>query len=112
MKLQIKDLRENHGLTQRQAADMLNIKYSTYSNYESGKREPNLETLEALSKFYNCTVDYLMGISESPHPPAITKDSPEAILEAKRELTDLIMASDIDLDVIHKLKKITAIVSK
>lgn len=111
MKLQIKDLRENQGLTQRQVADMLSIKYSTYSNYESGKREPNLETLEAISKLYGCTVDYLMGISEVPYQTTITSDSAEDILKAKKDLISLIMASNINIDTIYKLKKIIPILS-
>ncbi|MFW2490950.1 helix-turn-helix domain-containing protein [Clostridium chromiireducens] len=45
----IKLLRKNKGLTQKQLADMINVSVVTIQNYENGRREPNMETLQKIS---------------------------------------------------------------
>lgn len=45
----------------REAAEQLKMPYTTYVNYEKGICEPNLETLMVLAKFYNTSIDYLIG---------------------------------------------------
>lgn len=45
----------------KEAARQLNMPYTTYVNYEKGTREPNSETLILLAKFYNVSIDYLIG---------------------------------------------------
>ena len=56
-------------LTQAEVADGINILQSTYSNYEQGTREPNLETLKKLANFFDVSIDYLLendrGLSDS-----------------------------------------------
>ncbi len=37
---------------------------NTLSQYETGKREPKLETWQALADFFNVSVPYLQGIDE------------------------------------------------
>ena len=49
----------------RQTALKLNIPYTTYISYEKGDREPNSEMLIDLADFFNCSIDYLLGRSES-----------------------------------------------
>ncbi|MCB4304784.1 helix-turn-helix transcriptional regulator [Clostridioides difficile] len=44
----LKSIRNKLGLTQAEMADKLNLKRSTYANYESNKREPNSETLNQI----------------------------------------------------------------
>ncbi len=39
------------------------ISQSTLSNYETGKREPKLKNIIELSRYFNCTTDYLTGES-------------------------------------------------
>ncbi len=41
---------------------MLNIKQQSYSRYEYGTGEPNLETLVKLAKFFEVSTDYLLGL--------------------------------------------------
>ena len=50
----------------RQTASLLGIPYTTYVGYEKNKREPNSETLTLIASFFNCTVDYLMGLEPNP----------------------------------------------
>lgn len=59
----IRDLREDNDLTQKQVATMLNCSQQVYSNYELGQRDIPTDVLIALSKFYNVTTDYILGLS-------------------------------------------------
>lgn len=60
MKTRIKDLREDHDLTQKQISAYLNISQVAYSYYEINKRTIPLELLCRLADFYNTSVDYLL----------------------------------------------------
>ena len=62
--LRIKELREEKGLSQKQLAEAIGLNHRTISHYENGRLEPNLETIEKLSKFFGVTVGYLLGIEE------------------------------------------------
>ena len=62
--MRIRDLREDHDLTQEQVANYLHIRQNTYSQYENGKRQLPLECLIALAKLYNTSTDYLLGLTE------------------------------------------------
>ena len=65
----IRYLRKHQELTQAEVADGINILQSTYSNYEQGTREPNLETLKKLANFFDVSIDYLLendrGLSDT-----------------------------------------------
>ncbi|MGG0793794.1 helix-turn-helix transcriptional regulator [Brevibacillus laterosporus] len=52
--------RERRGLTGEQVAASLNIARGTLSGYETGRREPNFETLILLSKLYAMSIDQLL----------------------------------------------------
>ncbi|MDQ5983478.1 MAG: hypothetical protein RUMPE_00502 [Eubacteriales bacterium SKADARSKE-1] len=49
----LKKLRENIGYTQQQVADALSIDRSTYAYYETGKTNPDINTIIKLSKIFN-----------------------------------------------------------
>lgn len=53
--------RKELGYTQAQMAEKLNIPRSTYTNYETGNRSPDLEMLERISEVLNCSLDELFG---------------------------------------------------
>jgi len=55
------ELRKEKNLTQKQVADDLGMQVPTYGRYEIGLREPNMEMLDKLARYFNVTVDYLMG---------------------------------------------------
>ncbi len=54
-------LRKRKGLTQQQLADQLNMSRSAIGMYETGKREPEIEVLEAFADFYNVDMNTLTG---------------------------------------------------
>ena len=62
----IRDLREDHDLKQRQVAEYLNCSQQVYSNYEQGQRDIPTEVLIRLSRFYNVSVDYILGLTQNP----------------------------------------------
>lgn len=55
------DKRIGSGFTAQQMADYLGISLRAYRFYESGSREPNLETLSNIANKLNVTTDYLLG---------------------------------------------------
>lgn len=59
----LKKLRLEHGITQESLADILNVKTSTVSGYESGYRSLDIEKLNIISKYFNVPADYLLGIT-------------------------------------------------
>lgn len=62
----IRDLREDHDLTQKQIAQKLNCSQQVYSNYELGQRDIPTDILISLAKFYGVSVDYLLEITDNP----------------------------------------------
>ena len=57
----LKELRKQLGKTQEEVAKDLNITQSTYSNYENGLRQPNIEMLIDLADYYKVPIDILVG---------------------------------------------------
>ena len=63
--MRIKDIREDNDITQQEIADFLHIKQNTYSQYENGHRQIPLDLLIKLSYYYNTSVDYLLGLTDT-----------------------------------------------
>ena len=66
--VRLKQLRQNRKLTQGELADILGLKPTAISNYESKRNEPSFDKLIALSKYFDVSCDYLLGISDSYLP--------------------------------------------
>ena len=60
----IKELREKNSLTLRGLGKEINMSSSRISQYETGKREPKLETWNKLAEYFNVPTSYLMGLSD------------------------------------------------
>ncbi|MCH5160171.1 MAG: helix-turn-helix transcriptional regulator [Clostridiales bacterium] len=60
----LKELRTENNLTQKQVAVRLGIRQQSYTRYENGSGEPSLDTLIAIARFYNVSVDYLLGLTD------------------------------------------------
>ncbi len=60
----IRDLREDHDLTQTELAKILNCSQQVYSNYELGQRDIPTDILIKLANFYKVSTDYILGISD------------------------------------------------
>ena len=64
----VKDLREDHDMTQQQLIEILEMHKTTYTNYEQGKWEIPFELVIRLAKLYNVSLDYIAGLSNEPVP--------------------------------------------
>lgn len=62
----LRDMREDHDLTQEKIAQILGMKYQQYARYESGEREIPLHHIITLAKFYNLSLDFLCGLIDYP----------------------------------------------
>lgn len=69
--VRLRELRKERGLTQAELAKLLSIGESTISFYESGKRQPDYETLIRLADFFNVSVDYLIGRTDNKNNSGI-----------------------------------------
>ena len=57
----LRELRIYHDYKQKDISDYLSITSQAYSNYETNKRTPDIDTLYKIAKFYNITVDKLIS---------------------------------------------------
>lgn len=56
----LKIIRKKKNLNQQKVAIDLNISREALSHYENGKREPSLNMLIQMSKYFNVSIDYLI----------------------------------------------------
>ena len=59
--LRLKELRENKNLSQQDLAKALKVSPSTVSNWEAGKREPDMAMIIAISEYFGVSIDYCLG---------------------------------------------------
>ena len=64
MHLRFRELREERKFSQAEMAKILHVSQQTYSRYESHKTEIPLEKLVYLAKFFDTSVDYLLGVEK------------------------------------------------
>lgn len=64
----IRELREDHDLTQRQIAAILNIPQPQYFRYEQGYRDVPTDILITLDDLYKTSTDYILGRTNNPTP--------------------------------------------
>lgn len=62
-----RELRKKKGLSQRELANVLHMSNSTVAMYETGKRQPDFESLEKIADFFNVDIDYLLGRKDTTH---------------------------------------------
>ena len=64
----IRALREDNDLTQKEVASILNMSQTGYSKYETGENDIPTKILIDLAKYYNTSIDYLLGITDIKEP--------------------------------------------
>ena len=64
----LKDLREDHDLSQQAIADYLCMKQPQYSRYERGLRDIPTDVLIRLALFYKTSTDYILGLTDHSKP--------------------------------------------
>ena len=66
MENRIRDLREDHDLTQQQLADAIGITQRKYSYIETGTQQLTDEILVKLADYYHVSIDYLLKQTNNP----------------------------------------------
>lgn len=58
----LKELRLQKGLTQKQLAKELHFSLSAINKWENGKKEPSISSLIILAKYFQVSTDFLLGL--------------------------------------------------
>lgn len=96
----LKHLRSEKGLTQAELAKALSIGESTVSFYESGKRQPDYETLTRLADLFQVSIDFILGRSDIRYQAETlaahrsddpTQELPEEARKSLEEFKDFIL---------------------
>ena len=64
----IRDLREDHDKKQTEIANMLGMSQTGYSKYETGENDIPTSILIKLARYYNTSIDYLIGLTDEIKP--------------------------------------------
>ncbi|MFZ5975816.1 MAG: helix-turn-helix domain-containing protein [Bacillota bacterium] len=116
--MRIRELRQNARLSQTQFANVLHVRNSTLSQYESGHRSPNDQIKRQIADYFNVSLDYLLGRTSETNPSASSKTGGIFAIEidvrkrsmTRQELEDLrqalSVADDNTLRAIIQLLKI------
>lgn len=101
----IKELRIKNKLKQKELAEILQTNASSVCSWEKGDYNPNSEQLIKLSKYFNCSVDYLMGYSDVNLKEDITNNSKNTVIILGRDNSGRteFTVSDKELKIIQKL---------
>ncbi len=62
----LKDMREDHDLTQSDIAKLLSTTRQQVSKWETGAQMMGVDKYIILAKHYNVSVDYLLGLTDTP----------------------------------------------
>lgn len=60
----LKELRKEKGISQKELGEFLNVCNQAVSFWETGSREPDLDTLRDIAKYFDTSIDYLLGLAE------------------------------------------------
>lgn len=74
--MRIRELRRQHGITMKEFGDKIGVSESTVSLYETGKRDPNFQTLLKIADFFDVSVDYLLGTHTKPRGRTVSTSDP------------------------------------
>ena len=80
----IRALRKQKGITMKQLGAVVGLAESTISQYETGKREPDNETLLRFGEYFGVTVGYILGVDESQIPTIPTAPNISPMPEMKQ----------------------------
>ena len=64
----LKELRQKNNLTLKELGQKVGMPTNTISRYETGKREPKIETWNKLAEYFSVPTSYLMGIDDLKFP--------------------------------------------
>lgn len=99
--MNLKKIRLEKGLTQRQVADYIGCAPSVYSRYETGDREPSIDILIQLSHYFSVTIDCIVG-NEAPSDNGLTNYE-IALINAARAADDRARKDALNMLLSHRV---------
>lgn len=72
--LRLREARKRNGYTMKELGAIVGITEGAVSNYENGKRQPDLDMLIKLADALGCSTDYLLGRVDLPDEHFIAKE--------------------------------------
>ena len=85
----LKKIREQKGLQQKQVALEIGIGTTNYNRVENGQREASVEVLDKLAKFYGITIDEIVNFEDKKLPPKEVVIQDKAVLEQMELISQL-----------------------
>ena len=98
MKNRIKQLRQKNHLTLKEVSQKVGMANNTLSQYETGKREPKLETWQKLADYFNVSVPYLQGYAEINIPNDLKFNSKQDAIDCIEKIMKALDISKEDLE--------------
>ena len=105
----LKEIRNGAGMTQVQLAEALGVSKGTVAMWEIGKREPNYETLNALSEIFDKRIDYILGYSNDSSSARLSEEQIEQLGawmvedDAQEEFMDIMALDNYGRMAVHGL---------
>ena len=65
--IRLRELRKEKNMTQEELAKLINSTKANISKYETGKVEPNIETIRFFAEYFDVSIDYLLGDTNVRH---------------------------------------------
>lgn len=94
-------LRKRNGLSQQKLGEEIGLARNTICQYESGNRVPDVDTLIKIAQYFDVSIDYLLGTSDSIYT---AEDYANGVIETKQVS---ITADDEDiLDKYHEIESL------
>lgn len=63
-RIRLRELRKEKGVSQLELAKLLNMSKMAISHWEKGNSEPSIEQLKVLARFFDVSIDYLVGFCD------------------------------------------------
>ena len=105
MKNRIKELRQKNNLTLKELGQKVGLATNTISRYETGKRQPNIETWQKLADYFNVSVPYLQGFININIPNDLKFDSKQDAIDCIEKIMKALDISKEEFEKEWKNKK-------
>jgi len=92
-------LRKERKKTQEDIAKIIGVTRPAYTAYETGKRNPDYDTLEKIADYYDVSIDYLLGRTEVRNPrmfesAGISNDEYKNLSPYQKEVVDFFLTRE------------------
>ena len=92
--MRLKELREQHNISQSELAKILKVSSAAISNWEKGKRQPDLNMIITMADYFGVSVDQVIGRKAYERPRELTKREHTANQDRIAELYEKLKVLD------------------